>query len=333
MQGAERLLLNAIARGRVPHAILVTGPEGSDAAGFVRRAAALYCLGKRGAAPDATQGGARDIALLGNCPDYIELNGGGVDDIREMQKALSVRAYQTNRAVALLSAHRMTEAAQNALLKILEEPPAHTMMLLEGAEAGLLQTIRSRCSTIRLGEMTEEAVYERLRAQGCDQNAARLAARHAGGAPKLAESMASREFQAFYAQAAKLLDTALMASSPPYAALAALLNMPAIPEADEGAKRSKTEQRRESGLFALRVWQVRMREMLHQSLGAGGAVVVQGQRGASQRGASQRFTTKEIQGIIELILSAERRIGVANPQLTMDALITALTVPAEDKDE
>lgn len=319
MRGQEQRLLDAIRRGSAPHGILLTGPEGCDMAGIARRAAALYCLGE--AAVDA----------LANCPDYQELGGGGsigVDEIRGMQSALSARPFGQGRAVLLIEAHRMTEAAQNALLKTLEEPPHDTMLFLAGEEAGLLPTIRSRCGVIRLGAVQEDTLAEMLRKRGAGLEEACRAARLSGGAPLLADRMISPEYGRFFAEAAQLFLRTQQSTLPPYAELAALLNMQPL---GESATRSKTEERRESGRHCLLIWQHIAREQLHLLLGLEEPCRV---LGPQQRHALHgRFTIGRIQSIIELILSAERRIGAANPQLTMDALLTALCMPADERKE
>lgn len=321
MSALQTHLLAAIRQNRAPHAILITGPAGSDMLGLARCAAALYCTGHE------------DSNLLINCPDYQELSGEGmgVDDIRTMQKALIPRPFAGNRAVVFPEAHRMTEAAQNALLKTLEEPPHDTMLLLAGNENGLLYTIRSRCAILRLGAMQEEALQARLIAQGYPASTARLAAQLSDGAPLLAEQMASESYQAFFKTAKEIFALILFAApnaSPPYAQMTALMNMEPLAASQN---RTKTEERRESGLHCLRIWQHIALTFLHAALGL--QTEAQGPMAIQSRTPSRRFTIKQIQGIIKLILSAERRIAVANPQLTMDALVTALFVPVDERKE
>lgn len=312
-------LLAAIRQNRAPHAILITGPAGSDMLGSARRAAALFCTGSE------------DATLLTNCPDYQELSsdGIGVDDIRAMQKALAPRPFSGNRAIVLPEAHRMTEAAQNALLKTLEEPPHDTMLLLTGNESSLLHTIRSRCAIIRLGAMQEEALQSFLVARGFSMHMARLAARLSGGAPLLAEQMAAPEYQEFFKATKAALEHILFPpprSLPPYAEVTALLNMPALPTGAE--RRTKTEERRESGLACLCIWEYLAVTLLHAAVGL--PVEAYGPMALQRRAGSRSFTIQQIQGMIKLILSAERRIGAANPQLAMDALVTVLFLPADE---
>ena len=128
-------LLEAIAQGRAPHALLITGPEGSGRRELARRAAALYCFGE-----DAPQ-------RLVNCPNYTETGTAAVkvDDIRALLSSAAMQGFNGGRrAFVFLNAHNMSAQIQNTLLKTLEEPHADTMLILTGNEFGLLPTIRSR---------------------------------------------------------------------------------------------------------------------------------------------------------------------------------------------
>jgi DNA polymerase III delta prime subunit len=77
----------------------------------------------------------------------------GIDDVKRMQKKLFLRPIQSEtKAVILEDAQFLTTEAQNAMLKILEEPPEHTIILLAAdSEDSLLPTIQSRCQIIKVG--------------------------------------------------------------------------------------------------------------------------------------------------------------------------------------
>ena len=158
------------------HALLIAGPDGSGRAALAREAAAAFLAGVLG--PDG----------LSACPDYRELSAPyGVDDIRTMTEAMAAQSFSHGRrAFVLLDAHLMNANCQNALLKSLEEPPADTLLLLEGHEPGLLPTIRSRCAVVRLGAEPPEAVAQALAAGGVDPARAANAAAWSGGVAGLA---------------------------------------------------------------------------------------------------------------------------------------------------
>lgn len=86
----------------------------------------------------------------------------GIDDVKNLQKKLYLKPFRgEKKAVIIKDAHLLTTEAQNALLKILEEPPDHTLIFLTSEKLdALLPTVLSRCTTIMLEEeainLTEE---------------------------------------------------------------------------------------------------------------------------------------------------------------------------------
>ena len=130
--------MDRIERGDVPHAILFAGPQEGDRLRLARRAAARYLLHTD------------RVEALEGCPFYMEPDDYQVKAVRDALSAVNAEAYERGRHCILFAdAHRMSEAAQDVLLKTLEEPPADTMILLTGAESGLRPTILSRCMVLR----------------------------------------------------------------------------------------------------------------------------------------------------------------------------------------
>lgn len=88
----------------------------------------------------------------------------GIDEIRKLQKELRLTSFDKNYRVAIIrSAQKMNMAAQNALLKILEEPPEKsTLMLVCEDEKKLLSTVISRCQIIRFNLLSQEKMKESL---------------------------------------------------------------------------------------------------------------------------------------------------------------------------
>ncbi len=92
-----------------------------------------------------------------NDPDFLFLdseNSIGIDQIRKLQKKLSFKPFQSNFKIAFINhAENLTLPAQQALLKNLEEPPAHTIIILSAPNSDLLlPTIISRCQIIVLSQ-------------------------------------------------------------------------------------------------------------------------------------------------------------------------------------
>ena len=107
----QERLLRSIIEDRVPHAILISGPEGSGRRELARRAAALYCLGE-----DAPE-------RLANNPNYLEVGDGAVkvEDIRTLLASAAMQGFNGGRrAFVFLNAQNMSAQIQNTLLKTLE---------------------------------------------------------------------------------------------------------------------------------------------------------------------------------------------------------------------
>jgi DNA polymerase III subunit delta' len=104
---------------------------------------------------------------------------------QSLQQFLSLKPFIAPARVALLAnAERMTEAAQNCLLKTLEEPPANTVLVLTTAYPDhLLPTCLSRCQVIALSPVGRPALVRFLRARNCDEESAEVLAGLAHGRP------------------------------------------------------------------------------------------------------------------------------------------------------
>lgn len=128
-------------------------------------------------------------AAAGSNPDILipareKESSFGVNDIRKIRADVQVKPYRASHKVYILEdAEKMTPAAQNALLKTLEEPPGYAViLLLADGTAGFLPTIMSRCVTLPLRPVAEKAVEDCLMDRfGADPDRARLCARFSGG--------------------------------------------------------------------------------------------------------------------------------------------------------
>jgi DNA polymerase-3 subunit delta' len=195
---AVDMLHQHAARGDVRHAYLFCGPPGLGRRTLaLRLAQALNCT--RPIAAGVPCGTCRDCKQIEAMqhPDMnvvqAETEGGTlkVDQVREVQRSLSLKPYQSKYRVALfLRFQEANDNAANALLKTLEEAPAHAILLLTAdTPEQLLPTINSRCEILRLRPLPIEAVTADLIYRGVDEERARLLAHISGGRPGYARRL------------------------------------------------------------------------------------------------------------------------------------------------
>ena len=138
------------------HAYLITGGSGDSRAALIKRMAAAYlCRGERppcgrcGPCRKVLAGVHPDVSYTGPAPGKQET---GVDQIRALRSDAYIRPNEGRRKVYVIDpADAMNPAAQNALLKVLEEGPSYAAFLLSAGRPGvLLDTVRSRCELLAL---------------------------------------------------------------------------------------------------------------------------------------------------------------------------------------
>ena len=188
--GHERvrdLLAGSIRSGRLPPALLLTGPDGVGKRMLALAAArALVCPTGRGEPCDACPACSR--AARGLHPDVFVIEPETatikIEQVRDMAREVLALPFEGRaRGFVMDEAHTMTEQASNALLKSLEEPPATShVFLVTASPQALLPTIRSRCQTLRLGPLPKALLESYLRERGgLAPEEARLRAALAGG--------------------------------------------------------------------------------------------------------------------------------------------------------
>jgi DNA polymerase-3 subunit delta' len=215
------LLSRSIARGSLPQSLLFTGPEGVGKRLVAQAvAAALNCLSPRGHDACGVCAACRRIAK-GTHPDVlvIEPPDAGATKIEFVRPAIAATAYKPfegrRRVVIVDEADRLTDDAESALLKSLEEPPAASVFILVTSRPEtLLATIRSRCSQLRFGRLAAADVARILSERhGYDTDEAHAIAAVADGSPGRALDAASRAHREARSAALAALRTVAAASS------------------------------------------------------------------------------------------------------------------------
>jgi DNA polymerase-3 subunit gamma/tau len=165
-----RTLQNAIEQGRTAHGYIFSGHRGIGKTTVARiLAAALNCRSKDHPVPEPC-GICESCTEIraGNAVDVIEIDAAtnrGIDEIRELREAARYRPARDRFKIYILDeAHQITDAAFNALLKTLEEPPDHIVFMLATTQPeDIPQTIRSRCQHFSFRAVKFDDIVGQLR--------------------------------------------------------------------------------------------------------------------------------------------------------------------------
>jgi len=206
-----RLLTTFLQKGTIPHAHLFTGIEGvGKESAAIAFAMACNCTGDRSASetdsldirppdqpgnafqplPPAPCGVCKSCRKIeaGSHPDILRVKPSGsfikIDQIRNLCQTLTMKPYEARmRVVIITDAQAMNPAAGNALLKVLEEPPLRTILILVAAHpSDLMPTIVSRCQHIRFNPLSRKMLESVLvREHGLDAGEATILATMANG--------------------------------------------------------------------------------------------------------------------------------------------------------
>jgi DNA polymerase-3 subunit gamma/tau len=193
-------LINALQSNRVAHAYLFTGARGVGKTSAARiLAKALNCV----KGPTATPCDQCEICKAitsGEDTDTIEIDGAsnnGVDNIRELRANVNFRPSRSRYKIYIIDeVHMLSTGAFNALLKTLEEPPAHVKFIFATTEVQKVPvTILSRCQRFDFGGISINRILDRLKdivvseKMEADDEALETVARRAGGSMRDAQSL------------------------------------------------------------------------------------------------------------------------------------------------
>ncbi len=166
----------AIESGRLPHAFLIGGPSGSGKSTLaIEIAAAMNCKGEGDSLPCARCESCRriyegiypDVKILSKAKDRATL---GVEAIKDFREDMFLSSTESEHKIYIIDdAECMTPEAQNALLKVLEEPPRSVRIILLARECDrILTTIKSRAQYVAMGRFSDEELAKRLLMESAD---------------------------------------------------------------------------------------------------------------------------------------------------------------------
>jgi len=194
LEGPRQQLRGAWHGGRLPHAVLLTGPAEIGKFALARwLASVVLCSGDPGPCGHCQScellaaGNHPDLTICGLLEDAASIK---IEQIRDLIEGMTLKSYLGGYKVAVLSpADRMNTNSFNALLKLLEEPSDRTLLILTAARLDMIPvTVASRCQRLRLPLPTRERALEWLGARKAGADWTFLLAL-AGGVPQRAERL------------------------------------------------------------------------------------------------------------------------------------------------
>jgi DNA polymerase-3 subunit delta' len=329
---AVDLLRRSIAGGHAAHAYLFSGPAGVGKALLaLRLAQALNCEVAgfepclscrackriaRGNHPDVRVAGMASQAAGLKADEAARQKDLKIDTVRQWQADINLRPYEGRRRVFILhDAERLTEAASNAMLKTLEEPPPYATLILVANTAGdLMPTIVSRCQPLKLRPVPRAELDAALRERyNVEPGDASLLVAWSGGRAGWAIRMITSPEE-------------LEARQEQLAALVALHTQPrgdGFRWAEERAKEYRGGE--QATVFALlELWQSWWRDVLLVAAGCPEAIVHIDRRADLQRDAG-RYRISDIHAFIGRIDAAARQLREnVNPQLALENVLLHL---------
>lgn len=329
---AVAFLERSLRQGYLSHAYLFVGPKQVGKGTLaLELAKAINCQG-----PEAPCGECRSCRRIaaGNCADVTFIAPGeasgngaktqiGIDQVRELQRWAALEPFEGKRRVFIIDgAESLSAEASDALLKVLEEPPAAVLLILLTAdEESLTPTIRSRCQRVEVRPLPPGAIEGILtRNYGVDEERGRLLARLSRG-------------RLGWALAARANDSLLRERSEEIHRFLALAES-SIEErfSFASALAARFASSREQVFETLSLWLDIWRDLLLIRAGLGPQTTTAAHEKAVVRVAS-RYSISQLKGFMDSLLAARQELeDNANPRLALEVLMLRLA-PAQGREE
>jgi len=321
--GQERAIdffRRAVGTGRLAHAYILVGPEGIGKRRFARALAQyLFCVERR----DDSCGSCRSCRLI-ESDRFPDLHWYGreegrqqlrVEVIEQFLREISFKPLETDRKVFVVEdADKLNPASANRLLKILEEPPAASLLLLLALDVrDFLPTILSRCHMIRLRPIAGAELARWLEAEhGCSAEQARYLGHFTMGSPGLAAQLARGDFF----EEREWLMNMTMSLRPGEHFVPAEEMFRRASGGDDAA-----QERRETLLRFFDVLELFYRDVLAVAVGNGESTLVNADRWKEVETLGKRLSPERARRILERIEEARQAVsGNANQKLLLENL-------------
>ena len=323
VEGQERAgesFRRAIGSGRLAHAYILVGPEGIGKRALARAAAAyLFCSARK----EDSCGVCRSCRLIAS-DQFADLHWYArpedktqlvVEVVEEFQRQVYLKPVESVHKVFVLEdADRLNVSSANKLLKVLEEPPPASLILLVALDVrDFLPTILSRCHVVRLRPLATETLAKGLvRSAGVTDSQARYLAAFTMGSPGLARTLATPEF---FVERDWLIDAATgLREGGQFAVAAELFKR-------SGDKDEAAQGRRETLLRFFDVLGLFYRDALSVALGSDPAGIATTDRATDAKVLAERLGLEPLRGILAAIDRAREAVGFnANQKLLLENL-------------
>ena len=197
-ENAKKVFENACKNERLAHAYLLYGPKGTQKSTYAMyMASKIMCKGDE--KPCGQCEACRKI-ISNSHPDVrvvsTEKNSIGIDVIRKLLEEINTKPYEGDKKViVIIDADKITVQGQNSILKTLEEPPADTTIIMTAENINLiLNTIKSRCQTLKFQPVKVSQIEDYLVNKGIDKEKSAFAAAQSGGIVEEAEKFLDDDY-------------------------------------------------------------------------------------------------------------------------------------------